>query len=117
MAVLKSLTTLIVTGKVIPADETFECPDALADSLVKRGFASNLKEAQAVDPSLLNAPEGDKVPEADPREAEIRSDYAKMDKEELIDTAKAIGVEVKSSWNKDRIIDALVKAEIEAEEE
>lgn len=123
MAVLKSLTTLIVTGKVIPADETFECPDALADSLVKRGFASKLKEAQVVDPSLLNAPDGDKVPEGDnvpevdPREAEIRADYAKMDKDELIDTAKAIGVEVKSSWNKDKIIDALVKAELETEPE
>ena len=73
MAVLKSQTTLILAGKAIPADETFECPDSIGDSLLARGFASNLKEAIPLTPEGLNAPENtpgeeDKEPEAGPHE-------------------------------------------------
>ena len=117
MAVLKSSCTLILSGKVVEAGETFECPDAMADSLLKRGFAEKLKEAQIVDPGQLDTPPGDDLPEVDPREAEIRADYATMDKDGLIEAAKSIGVEVKSSWNKYKIINALVKAELEVSEE
>lgn len=123
MAVLKSACTLILSGKVVEPGETFECPDAMADSLLKRGFAEKLKEAQIIDQDQLdtppgdNLPPGDQVPEVDPREAEIRADYAKMDKDELIESAKSIGIEVKSSWSKDKIINALVKAELEVSEE
>ena len=46
MAVLKSLVTLIVEGKVVEAEKSFDCADSLAESLVQRGFASRLKEAK-----------------------------------------------------------------------
>ena len=121
MAVLKSETNLILAGKVIPAGETFECPDSLGESLVARGFASNLKEAIPLTPEGLNAPEntsGDdnNEPEVDPREAEIRADYAKLEKEELVEMAKAIGLNVPGRISKEKLIDALVKAELEGTE-
>ena len=119
MAVLKSETNLILAGKVIPAGETFECPDSLSDSLIARGFASNLKEAIPLTPEGLNAPENipvDTETELDLREAEIRADYGKLEKEELIETAKAIGLNVPSRISKDKLIDALVKAELEGAE-
>ena len=119
MAVLKSETNLILAGKVIPAGETFECPDSLGDSLIARGFASNLKEAIPLTPEGLNAPENipvDTETELDLREAEIRADYGKLEKEELIEKAKAIGLNVPSRISKDKLIDALVKAELEGAE-
>ena len=121
MAVLKSETNLILAGKVIPAGETFECPDSLGDSLTARGFASNLKEAIPLTPEGLNAPENapsieNQEPELDLREAEIRDDYEKLEKEELIEKAKAIGLNVPSRISKDKLIDALVKAELEGAE-
>ena len=118
MAVLKSQTTLILAGKVIPADETFDCPDALAESLVARGFASHLKEATPLTPQELNAPEDPEVdPEVDPREKEIRADYEVLEKEELIETAKAIGLNVPGRISKDKLIDLLVQAELDQGEE
>ena len=121
MAVLKSETNLILAGKVIPAGETFECPDSLGESLVARGFASNLKEAIPLTPEGLNAPEntpgdGDKEPEVDSREEEIRADYEKLEKEELIESAKSIGLNVPSRIRKEKLIDALVRAELEGTE-
>ena len=143
MAILKSETNLILAGKVIPAGETFECPASLGDSLLARGFASNLKEAIPLTPEGFNAPEntpgeedkepevdpreglnapentpGDdnNEPEVDPREAEIRADYEKLEKEELIETAKAIGLNASSRISKEKLIDALVKAELEGTE-
>ena len=121
MAVLKSETNLILAGKVIPAGETFECPDSLGESLVARGFASNLKEAIPLTPEGLNAPEntpGDdnNEPEVGPREAEIRADYAKLEKEELVEMAKAIGLNIPGRISKEKLIDALVKAELEGAE-
>ena len=118
MAILKSETNLILAGKVIPAGETFECPDSIGDSLLARGFASNLKEAIPLTPDELNAHENtpgdeDKEPEVDPREAEIRADYESLHKEELIEAAKAIGLNVPGRISKEKLIDALVKAELE----
>ena len=116
MAILKSETNLILAGKVIPAGETFECPDSLGDSLLARGFASNLKEAIPLAPEGLNAPENipvDTETEVDAREEEIRADYKGLEKEELIETAKAIGLNVPSRISKEKLIDALVKAELE----
>ena len=122
MAVLKSQTTLILAGKVIPADETFDCPDALAESLVARGFASHLKEATPLTPESLNAPENtpgneNQEPEIDPREKEIRADYEALEKEELIETAKAIGLNVPGRISKEKLIDLLVQAELDQGEE
>ena len=121
MAILKSETNLILVGKVIPAGETFECPDSLGDSLLSRGFASNLKEAIPLTPEGLNAPENTPVhenqePEVDLREAEIRADYEALEKEELIKTAEAIGLKVSGRISKEKLIDALVKAELEGAE-
>lgn len=117
MAILKSETNLILAGKVIPAGETFECPDSLGDSLLSRGFASKLKEAIPLTPEGLNASSNEnQEPELDLREAEIRADYEKLEKEELIETAKAIGLNVPSRISKEKLIDALVKAELEGAE-
>ena len=119
MAILKSETNLILAGKVIPAGETFECLDSLGDSLISRGFASKLKEAIPLTPEGLNAPENipvDTETEVDRREAEIRADYEALEKDELIETAKAIGLNVPSRISKEKLIDALVKAELEGAE-
>lgn len=120
MAILKSETNLILSGKVIPAGETFECLDSLADSLLSRGFASKLKEAIPLTPEVLNAPENipvvDTEPEVDSSEAEIRADYEGLEKEELIETAKAIGLNIPGRISKEKLIDALVKAELEGAE-
>lgn len=119
MAILKSETNLILSGKVIPAGETFECLDSLADSLLSRGFASKLKEAIPLTPESLNAPENitvDTETEVDLREADIRRDYEKLDKEKLIETAKAIGLDIPGRISKEKLIDALVKAELEGAE-
>ena len=119
MAILKSETNLILSGKVIPAGETFECLDSLGDSLLSRGFASKLKEAIPLTPESLNAPENipvDTETEVDRREAEIQADYEALEKDELIETAKAIGLNVPSRISKEKLIDALVKAELEGAE-
>lgn len=117
MAILKSETNLILAGKVIPAGETFECPDSLGDSLISRGFASNLKEAIPLTPEGLNAPSNEnQETELDLREAEIRADYEALEKDELVETAKAIGLKVPSRISKEKLIDALVKAELEGAE-
>ena len=119
MAILKSETNLILSGKVIPAGETFECLDSLGDSLLSRGFASKLKEAIPLTPESLNAPDNipvDTETEVDHREAEIRADYEALEKDELIETAKAIGLDVPSRISKEKLIDALVKAELEGAE-
>lgn len=86
MAVLKSLVTLIVGGKVVEAEKSFDCADSLAESLVQRGFASPLKEAEKI--------EAPKLPEVDPREVEIRKDYNKKNTDELLEIAEAIGIEI-----------------------
>lgn len=120
MAILKSETNLILSGKVIPAGETFECLDYLADSLLSRGFASKLKEAIPLTPEVLSAPENipvvDTETEVDSREADIRRDYEKLDKEKLVETAKAIGLNIPGRISKEKLIDALVAAELEGAE-
>ena len=120
MAILKSETNLILSGKVIPAGETFECLDSLADSLLSRGFASKLKEAIPLTPEGLNAPEDipvvDTEIEVDSREAEIRADYEALEKDELKEAAKAIGLNIPGRISKEKLIDALVAAELEGAE-
>ena len=105
MAVLKSLVTLIVEGKVVEAEKSFDCADSLAESLVQRGFASPLKEAEKI-----GAPQ---LPEVDPREVEIRKDYNKKNTDELLEIAEAIGIDIPEKSKKAQIIDLLVAAELE----
>lgn len=105
MAVLKSLVTLIVEGKVVEAEKSFDCADSLAESLVQRGFASPLKEAEKI--------EAPKLPEVDPREVEIRKDYNKKNTDELLEIAEAIGIDIPEKSKKAQIIDLLVAAELE----
>lgn len=105
MAVLKSLVTLIVEGKVVEAEKSFECADSLAESLVQRGFASPLKDAETIE-----APQLSKV---DPREVEIRKDYNKKNVDELLEIAEAIGIDIPEKSKKAEIIDLLVAAELE----
>ena len=105
MAVLKSLVTLIVEGKVVEAEKSFECADSLAESLVQRGFASPLKEAEKIETPQL--------PEVDPREVEIRKDYNKKNTDELLEIAEAIGIDIPEKSKKAQIVDLLVAAELE----
>ena len=105
MAVLKSLVTLIVEGKVVEAEKSFDCADSLAESLVQRGFASPLKEAEKI--------EVPKLPEVDPREVEIRKDYNKKNTDELLEIAEAIGIDIPEKAKKAQIIDLLIAAELE----
>lgn len=105
MAVLKSLVTLIVEGKVVESEKSFECADSLAESLVQRGFASPLKEAEEI--------EAPQLPEVDPREVEIRKDYNKKNTDELLEIAEAIGIDIPEKSKKAQIIDLLVAAELE----
>ena len=105
MAVLKSLVTLIVEGKVVEAEKSFDCADSLAESLVQRGFASPLKGAEKI--------EAPKLPEVDHREVEIRKDYNKKNTDELLEIAEAIGIDIPEKAKKAQIIDLLVAAELE----
>ena len=105
MEVLKSLVTLIVEGKVVEAEKSFDCADSLAESLVQRGFASPLKEAEKI--------EAPQLPEVDPREVEIRKDYNKKNTDELLEIAEAIGIDIPEKSKKGQIIDLLVAAELE----
>ena len=105
MAVLKSLVTLIVEGKVVEAEKSFECADSLAESLVQRGFASQLKDAEKI--------EAPQLPEVDPREVEIRKDYNKKNTDELLEIAEAIEIDIPEKSKKAQIIDLLVAAELE----
>ena len=124
MAVLKSVTSVIVQGSVVHAGSTFECPDSLADSLIQRGFAFPIQEAEHVkeagsvetlyqddtngiqptDPSLLDA-----------RDAEIevmRKEYAGMKVGELLELAESNGIDTTSLSRKSEYIDALIHYEL-----
>lgn len=124
MAVLKSVTSVIVQGSVVPAGTTFECPDSLADSLIQRGFALPIREAgyvkEADSVEILNQDEADTVQPTepsplDPREAEIevmRKEYAGMKVGELLELAESNGIDITSLSRKSEYIDALIHYEL-----
>ena len=118
MAVLKSVTSVIVQGSVVHAGTTFECPDSLADSLIQRGFALPIQEAGSVE--ILNQDDADTVQPTepsplDPREAEIelmRKEYAGMKVGELLELAESNGIDITSLSRKSEYIDALIHYEL-----
>lgn len=124
MAVLKSVTSVIVQGSVVHAGTTFECPDSLADSLIQRGFALPIQEAEYVKEAgsveILNQDNADTVQPADPslldpREAEIeimRKQYAGMKVGELLELAESNGIDITSLSRKSEYIDALIRYEL-----
>lgn len=124
MAVLKSVTSVIVQGSVVHAGVTFECPDSLADSLIRRGFALPIQEAEHVKESdsveILNQNDADTVQPTDPspldpREAEIeimRKEYAGMKVGELLELAESNGIDITSLSRKSEYIDALIHYEL-----
>lgn len=124
MAVLKSVTSVIVQGSVVHAGTTFECPDSLADSLIHRGFALPIQEAEHVKEAdsdeILNQNDTDTVQPSDPspldpREAEIeimRKEYAGMKVGELLELAESNGINITSLSRKSEYIDALIHYEL-----
>lgn len=124
MAVLKSVTSVIVQGSVVHAGTTFECPDSLADSLIQRGFALPIQEAKHVKEAgsveILNQDDADTVQPTepsplDPREAEIeimRKEYAGMKVGELLELAESNGIDITSLSRKSEYIDALIHYEL-----
>lgn len=124
MAVLKSVTSVIVQGSVVHADTTFECPDSLADSLIQRGFAFPIQEAEHVKEAgsveILNQIDTDTVHPTDPspldeRDAEIevmRKEYAGMKVGELLELAESNGIDTTPLSRKSEYIDALIHYEL-----
>nr|DAS08308.1 MAG TPA: hypothetical protein [Caudoviricetes sp.] len=108
MATLKALSTLIVSGGVVHSGTVFSCPEALASSLVERNFAFLIKEAEdgeTVESSPQTVEEVDEV-------EQMREEYAAKTVPELIDLAKANGIDVSSLTRKSEYIDALIKYEL-----
>lgn len=113
MAALKALTAVILSGSVVHAGSVFECPDSLASSLIERGFAQPLKEAEGVgqfEPAL-NQPEMSAIDENDEVER-MREDYQRMTVPELVELAKANEINTTLLTRKSEYIDALVNYEL-----
>lgn len=113
MAALKALTAVILSGSVVHAGSVFECPDSLASSLIERGFAQPLKEAEGVgqfEPAL-NQPEMIAIDENDEVER-MREDYQRMTVPELVELAKANEINTTPLTRKSEYIDALVNYEL-----
>nr|DAN11381.1 MAG TPA: endoplasmic reticulum chaperone [Caudoviricetes sp.] len=124
MAVLKLVTSVIVQGSVVHAGTTFECPDSLADSLIQRGFAfpiqeaEHVKEAGSVETLYQNDTNGIQPTDSSPldaRDAEIevmRKEYAGMKVGELLELAESNGIDTTSLSRKSEYIDALIHYEL-----
>ncbi len=108
MATLKALSTLIVSGGVVHSGSVFHCPEALASSLIERNFAFEIKEAEdgeTVESSPQTIEEVDEV-------EQMREEYAAKTVPELVDLARANGIDTSSLSRKSEYIDALIKYEL-----
>lgn len=108
MATLKALSTLIVSGGVVHSGSVFHCPEALASSLIERNFAFEIKEAEdgeTVESSHQTIEEVDEV-------EQMREEYAAKTVPELVDLARANGIDTSSLSRKSEYIDALIKYEL-----
>ena len=108
MATLKALSTLIVSGAAVHSGSVFSCPEALASSLIERNFAFEIKEAEDGE-TVETVPQA--IEEVDEVE-QMREEYAAKTVPELIELAKANGVDVSSISRKSEYIDALIKYEL-----
>lgn len=113
MAALKALTAVILSGSVVHAGSVFECPDSLASSLIERGFAQPLKEAEGVGgfTPTLDQPDISAIEENDEVER-MREDYQRMTIPELVELAKANDINTTPLTRKSEYIDALVNYEL-----
>lgn len=108
MATLKALSTLIVSGAVVHSGSVFSCPEALASSLIERNFAFEIKAAE-------NGETVETVPQALEEIDEVeqmREEYAAKTVPELVELARANGIDISSISRKSEYIDALIKYEL-----
>ena len=108
MATLKALSTLIVSGAVVHSGSVFSCPEALASSLIERNFAFEIKEAEDGE-TVETVPQA--IEEVDEVE-QMREEYAAKTVPELIELARANGIDISSISRKSEYIDALIKYEL-----
>lgn len=110
MATLKALSTLIVSGSVVHTGSVFHCPDALGSSLIERGFAFELKEAEGTDVSV-NTTEATVLDDEEEVE-KMRKEYAAMTIPQLTELAQANGIDLTGLNRKSEYIDALINYEL-----
>lgn len=108
MATLKALSTLIVSGAVVHSGSVFACPEALASSLIERNFAFEIKEAEDGE-TVETVPQA--IEEVDEVE-QMREEYAAKNVPELVELARANGIDISSISRKSEYIDALIKYEL-----
>lgn len=108
MATLKALSTLIVSGAVVHSGSVFSCPEALASSLIERNFAFEIKEAENGE-TVETVPQA--IEEVDEVE-QMREEYAAKTVPELVELARANGIDISSISRKSEYIDALIKYEL-----
>lgn len=108
MATLKALSTLIVSGGVVHSGSVFACPEALASSLIERNFAFEIKEAEDGE-TVETVPQA--IEEVDEVE-QMREEYAAKTVPELVELARANGIDISSISRKSEYIDALIKYEL-----
>ncbi len=108
MATLKALSTLIVSGAVVHSGSVFACPEALASSLIERNFAFEIKEAEDGE-TVETVPQA--IEEVDEVE-QMREEYAAKTVPELVELARANGIDISSISRKSEYIDALIKYEL-----
>ena len=108
MATLKALSTLIVSGAVVHSGSVFACPEALASSLIERNFAFEIKEAEDGE-TVETVPQ---AIEEDDEVEQMREEYAAKTVPELVELARANGIDISSISRKSEYIDALIKYEL-----
>ena len=108
MATLKALSTLIVSGAVVHSGSVFACPEALASSLIERNFAFEIKEAEDGE-TVETVPQA--IEEVDEVE-QMREEYAAKTVPDLVELARANGIDISSISRKSEYIDALIKYEL-----
>jgi hypothetical protein len=108
MATLKALSTLIVSGAVVHSGSVFSCPEALASSLIERNFAFEIKEAEDGETVETVSQAIEEVDEVE----QMREEYAAKTVPELIELARANGIDTSSISRKSEYIDALIKYEL-----
>lgn len=107
MATLKALSTLIVSGSVVHTGSVFHCPDALGTSLIDRGFAFELKEAEGTDVTTDSS-----VLDDEAEVEKMRQEYASMTVPQLAELAQANGIDLTGLTRKSEYIDALIDYEL-----
>lgn len=107
MATLKALSTLIVSGSVVHTGSVFHCPDALGASLIDRGFAFELKEAEGTDATTDSS-----VLDDEAEVEKMRQEYAAMTVPQLAELAQANGIDLTGLTRKSEYIDALIDYEL-----